>query len=161
MSKAEIEKVEAQERRLVFDHFDEDVAFQLAQQARELGRDAANGIGILVRLWDRPMAFTATKGYSHHNYLWCHRKVNTVRFVHKSSYRLVLERGDKPPLFDDSWAVDPAEYVISGGAFPIVVAGLGIAGAMAVSGLHERDDHELVVQSISAVLGVDYADLAL
>lgn len=161
MSGADLERIIKQEQVLAFSRFDEDVAFKLVSTVRELGRDAANGIGILVRLWDRPMAFTATKGYSHHNYLWCHRKVNTVRLVHKSTYRLVLERGDKPRLFDESWGVEPSEYVIAGGAFPIQIEGLGIAGAMAVSGLDERADHELVVEAICKVLGQDYQNVAL
>ncbi|MCB1517253.1 MAG: heme-binding protein [Hyphomicrobiaceae bacterium] len=157
----DIGRIVRQESELVFDRFDEDVAAELLTHGRKLANEIGAPIGFLVKLWDRPMAFGATKGYSHHNYLWCHRKANSVRLVHKSTYRLVLERGDQPRLFDPSWGVEPEEYVIAGGAFPIVMKGIGFVGAVVASGLPERDDHGLVVAAICAVLGQEYSDFAL
>lgn len=161
VNKNDIARIIAQEEQLVFEQFDEDVAAALVNHARCQEITAGTGVGILVKLWDRPVAFGATRGYSHHNYMWCHRKANTVRLVHKSSYRLVLERGDKPRLFDSSWAVEATEYAIAGGAFPISIKGAGMIGAMAVSGLDERDDHDVVVKAICATLGQDYNSLSL
>ena len=75
--------------------------------------------------------------------------------------RLVLERGDKPRVLEESWAQDVRDYALAGGAFPITLKGFGIVGAVATSGLSERLDHTLSAAAVASVLGIDAATLAL
>ena len=159
MTHADLPSVLKQEQGLVFDSFDENSAFTLLGHARDLALAEGAGVGVLVKFWDRPLAFGATPGYAHGNYLWAHRKANTVRLVLKSSYRVRLEQDRL--LFEDRWGVSPEEYAISGGAFPITIKGAGMVGAAVMSGLHERDDHRLITAAIAMTLGVDPADYAL
>lgn len=154
-AKDDLEKVIAQEHALVFSRFDEDTAFQIGAHVRDAARALGKGIAVSVGLWDRPLFYGATAGASLGNKGWVERKANTVRLQMKSTYRIVLERGDKPRLFEESWAVDPREFVIAGGAFPISVKGIGVVGAASASGLSERDDHSIVVAAICAALQLD------
>jgi uncharacterized protein (UPF0303 family) len=158
---SDLEIIAEQERQLVFTRFDEDVAFAIGAHVREAGRALGKGIAVGVTLWDRTMFYGVTAGATSANRAWVERKSNTVRLQLKSTYRLVLERGDKPRLFEENWALDPAVYVIAGGAFPIVMAGIGIVGAVATSGLTERDDHELSRRAIAVAIGRNPDDLAL
>jgi uncharacterized protein (UPF0303 family) len=48
--------------------------------------------------------------------------------------------------------LDPALYAAHGGAFPIRVAGAGVIGVVAVSGLPQREDHALVVTALTQFL---------
>jgi len=150
-----------QEAALVFSSFDEDTAFAIGNDARTAARGLDRGIAVGVYLWDRTMFFSATAGANDTNRRWVERKVGLVRMMHKSSYRVVLERGDKPRLYEPNWALDPDEYAVAGGAFPISVKGIGMVGAVSVSGLSERLDHELGRQAVSRALGLDPALHAL
>ena len=107
------------------------------------------------------MFYGVTTGASSANRAWVERKCNTVRLILKSSYRLVLERGDKPRVLEPNWALDPASYAIAGGAFPILMKGIGIVGAVATSGLSERQDHELSRRAVAVAIGLNPDDLAL
>ena len=53
-----------------------------------------------------------------------------------------------------------ADYATDGGSFPLNVEGAGVVGSVTVSGLPQRDDHNLVVEALS-VLGKDFAALRL
>jgi uncharacterized protein (UPF0303 family) len=160
-TETDIAKIVAQEQGLVFDRFDEDMAYAIVGHVREAAKAAGKGIAVGVYLWDRTLCVGMTAGASSHNLIWAERKVGTVLLLHKSSYRLVLERGDKPRLLEPSWAADPASYAIAGGAFPIHVKGLGFVGAISTSGLPERDDHGYGVAAVCAVLGRDPTDWML
>lgn len=158
---SDLKIIAKQEEALVFERFDEDVAFLIGAAAREAGRAFGKGIAVGVYLWDRTLFFGATAGATEANRGWVERKAKLVKLLLKSSYRIVLERGDQPRLLEPSWAIEPSNYAIAGGAFPISVRGLGVAGAAVVSGLNERDDHEVARAAIARALGKDSTYLAL
>lgn len=158
---SDIAKIIEQEQGLVFERFDEDVAFAIGANMREQAKALGKGAAVGVFLWDRTLFYGTTAGVSAGNKAWVERKVGITRLLLKSSYRVVLERGDKPRLMEESWALDIKDYALAGGSFPISIKGLGMVGAVSTSGLSERQDHELSVAAVASVLGLDPAKYAL
>lgn len=144
-----------QEKALVFPQFDELVAFQLGVALRDMAIEGGYSIAVDVRTWDRPMFYMALPGTTGDNQNWIRRKANLVRTVMKSSYRVVLERKEEEDYFLPRRGFDNMEMVMAGGAFPIKVKGAGMIGAVTASGLHERDDHRVVVEAICTYLNLD------
>lgn len=160
-AETDLKRIIEQEQGLVFERFDEDTAFAIGGQVREAAKVLGKGIAVGVYLWDRTLFYGATAGASAGNRGWVERKAKLVQLQMKSSYRIVLERGDKPRLLEESWAIPASEYALAGGAFPIMIKGIGPVGAASASGLSERDDHEIVRAAICRVLGRDASYLAL
>lgn len=158
---SDIAQIIEQERAFVFERFDEDTAFAIGSHVREAARTLGKGIAVGVLLWDRTMFYGTTAGIAFGNEPWVRRKVGTVKLMLRSSYRVVLERGDKPRVLEESWAQDVRDYALAGGAFPITLKGFGIVGAVATSGLSERQDHNLSAAAVANVLGLDITRHAL
>lgn len=157
-----VDAIRAQERGLVFDAFDESVAFAIGSAVRQRALAEQLSLVVDVRLWDRPLFYCAMPGTTPDNPEWVRRKINTVRRVQKSSYRVVMEQAAGVLVFPPHRALDPADYAIAGGCFPIRVRSVsGPIGAVTISGLHERDDHMVAVGAICGVLGLDAADFLL
>lgn len=162
MAKADdLEKIAEQEKALVFLSFDEVEAFALGSRLRETALERDLAIIIDIRLWDRPLFYAALPGSTAANAEWARRKINSVRLYQKSTYRMFLEQGARERIFPPDYGHHAADYAIAGGAFPIRVTGLGAVGVVAVSGLPQREDHNLVVHALAAHLGLDAATLAL
>jgi uncharacterized protein (UPF0303 family) len=89
------------------------------------------------------------------------RKVNVVARFHKSSYHVgrLLELSGLS--FFDRYGLPPEDYATHGGGFPLNLAGAGIVGGVTVSGLPQRDDHNLVVEALCCVTGHDNEALKL
>jgi len=157
----DIEKILVQEKTLVFGAFDEAAAFDLGSRIRDFAVADGLGVAIDVSLWDRRLFYAATPGATADNQEWVRRKFNVVRRFHASSYRLVLEqdRGDR--MFSPHRALPVEDYALAGGGFPIRVTGAGVIGTAIVSGLPQREDHNLVVKALAMVLGADVGALAL
>lgn len=157
----DIQAISVQESRLVFSAFDENTAFKIGTAIKTRAEQLEQSVVIDVRLWDRRLFWFAMPGMTADNEHWVRRKANVVQRFHKSTYRMMLERADSGRLLPPLWGTDPADFVFAGGGFPLSLRGLGCIGAVTVSGLPERQDHELVASTLARVLNIDYAEIAL
>ncbi len=162
MSIAEdLAQVARQERELRFPRFDEELAWRLGSSLRALAAARVLPIVIDIRRWERRLFFTALPGTTPDNGDWVRRKINTVRHFSRSSYAIGLELKAKKSDLTEKYALPARDYAAHGGCFPFAVEGAGILGTITVSGLPQRDDHELVVEVLCAELGRDYGELQL
>lgn len=94
-------------------------------------------------------------GSKKRNSMWIRRKQNTVQICQVST----LHAGQLLELYGiqqwRDWRLDERDYAVIGGGFPISVAGTGIIGAVACSGMPPEDDHRLIVTALCEILGVD------
>jgi uncharacterized protein (UPF0303 family) len=81
--------------------------------------------------------------------------------MQKSSYAVgrKLERDDAS--LEQKMGLPLRDYAAHGGSFPIRVEGVGCVGAVTVSGLPQREDHELVTSVIAEMCGVGVASSRL
>jgi uncharacterized protein (UPF0303 family) len=157
----DIQKIIDQETTLVFDRFDEARAFAIGSLIREKALVEKLPIIVDIQLWDRPLFYAALPGSTSSNTDWARRKRNVVKMFHKSTYRMGLEQRREDKTFPPGFGLDPSEFVLAGGGFPIKVKGVGAVGVIAVSGLPQRQDHEIIVAVLCEHLGLDAKTLAL
>jgi uncharacterized protein (UPF0303 family) len=157
----DIADITRQEQELRFASFSEEDAWALGSLMRKVAVERGLPFVIDIRIGNRPLFYTALLGSTPENPDWVRRKVNTVYRFHKSSYRVGREHQLQKKAFDASRGIDPMDYAPAGGGFPIHLAGTGVVGAVTVSGVPQRQDHEFVVEMLCRFLKVDYAMLAL
>lgn len=150
-----------QEEVLRFAKFDEADAWALGQILRGLAERQNLPMVMDIRIGTRPLFYAAMPGTTPENPDWVRRKVNTVMRFHKSSYRVGREYELKGNAFDASRGLNPIDYANAGGGFPIHITGTGVVGAVTVSGIPQRDDHNFVTEAIATFLKVDFAKIAL
>jgi uncharacterized protein (UPF0303 family) len=154
-------KIAHQEKTLVFPQFDCDRAWQIGSQLREMAYARGAAVAIDVRMFGRHLFFAALDGTTPNNASWIERKSRTVEHFRCSSYAIGLQLQQQGTTLTDKYGLSAADYASHGGAFPLTVAHVGVIGSVAVSGLPQRDDHQMVVEALSAVLGKDFGALAL
>jgi len=158
---ADIAAIIRQEQALKFKNFNEADAWLLGRQMHEAAAAAKLPFLIEIRLGGRQLFVSALPGTSPDNGEWVRRKANSVLRFHKSSYRVGLELELRGGRFDASRGIDPMNHAEHGGGFPLHISGTGIVGAIIVSGVPQRQDHEFLVEQLCRFLGQDYANLKL
>lgn len=156
----DIAQLKRQEAALQFKHFNETNAWELGCQMRGLALERNLPLVIDIRIGIRPLFYVALPGTTPENPDWVRRKVNTVYRFEACSYRVGLEYQAKENPFDQSRGIDPMNYAPAGGGFPIRIGGT-VVGAVTVSGIPQRDDHNFVAESLSQYLQVAYATIQL
>jgi uncharacterized protein (UPF0303 family) len=157
----DLERIELQESELVLRKFDFEVAWLIGNRLQALGVDRRAPIVIDVRLFGQPLFYTALAGSVPDNADWVRRKSNTVARFHRSSYHVGLSLKQADTTLLERYCLPSTDFSSHGGAFPLRLKEVGVIGSVSVSGLPQRDDHELVVEGLSSVLERDYSALAL
>jgi uncharacterized protein (UPF0303 family) len=157
----DLETIARQEKELVLAHFDSEVAWQLGLRVRELAASRQHSVAIEVRRFGQQLFYSGLAGAVPDNAEWIRRKSNTVQRFHRSSYAIGLELLQKKSNLSDRYGLSTLDYVADGGSFPLTVTNAGVIGALTVSGLPQRQDHELVVEALCIHCGRDYSKLAL
>ena len=153
-----------QEADLRLPRFDNDDAWQLGLLLRDLAVSRRHTLVIDIRRFGQPpqpLFYTALPGTTPDNARWVQRKANVVARFHRSSYQLGLYLAHNNLTFAEKYSLPDADYATHGGSFPLHVTGAGIIGAVTVSGLPQREDHNLVVEALCLTLKRDPASLRL
>lgn len=156
----DIQRLKLQEEKLQFKSFTETDAWTLGGAMRALAAERKLPLVMDIRTGIRPLFYVAMPGTTPENPDWVKRKINTVYRFEACSYRVGLEYKAKGNPFDQSRGIDPLQYAPAGGGFPIRIGGV-VIGAVTVSGIPQRDDHNFVAECLANHLGLVYAELAL
>ncbi|GAC1426962.1 MAG: heme-degrading domain-containing protein [Acidobacteriaceae bacterium] len=160
----DIASILLQESTLTFDSFTPETAWQLGCLLRQMAVARNLPLVIDVRRFgnpDQPLFFCALPGTTPDNPRWIARKTRVVARFHRSSYHVgrLLEQAGRS--FGERYNLPEEDYAAHGGGFPITVTNVGIVGSVTVSGLPQRDDHNIVVEALCLLTGRDFEQLRL
>ena len=157
----DLERIALQEKELTLPHLDAETAWNLGSKLRAMAAERKLAVVIDIRRFGQPLFYAAMEGTTPDNVEWVRRKSNVVARFHRSSYAVGLQEKKKSQTTYESQGLSLADYATHGGSFPLSVEGAGIVGSVTVSGLPMRQDHELVIEALCALLGRDYETLKL
>jgi uncharacterized protein (UPF0303 family) len=143
-----LEELAAEEAEMQLPGFDEDDAWALGNALVDAARAAGAPVAIDIRRHGHQLFHAALRGSSPDNDRWIERKARVVdRFGHSSLYMRMLCEQDGTTL-EEKFLVDGREFAAHGGAFPLLVRGVGPVGTVVVSGLPQVEDHRMVVAAL-------------
>jgi uncharacterized protein (UPF0303 family) len=148
----ELAELLAQEEELQFTTFTNATAWELGCALVDAARRDRLPVAIDIRRGEQQLFHAALAGSAANNDEWIERKNRVVRrFGHSSFYIGSKHRLDGTD-FAERELLDPRAFAAHGGAFPVLVRGVGMVGTVTVSGLPQADDHRLVVDVLRAFL---------
>lgn len=158
---ADLRRLAEQEQRLVLPQFDADTAWQIGERLRALARERGVAVTIEIRHGRDTVFLHAMPGTSPANADWARRKRNSVELLQQSSYRIGRALEKEGSTLEAKMGLPLRDHASHGGAVPVRVRGVGCVGVVTVSGLPQRDDHNLVIEVLAPLAGVDLAEVAL
>jgi uncharacterized protein (UPF0303 family) len=134
--------------KLLFEHFNAEDAHTLGEAMRA---DAvANKLPIVIdiRAGDTPLYAVMCPGATAENFDWARRKRNLTLLTKLDTWTHGQRRLEGHDILDEL-GLDVRDYASHGGCIP-VFTGDGIIGAtVTVSGLPQKDDHELALKHLT------------
>jgi uncharacterized protein (UPF0303 family) len=140
------------ETRFVLDSFDHHAAWRLGRLMVERALRENAPIIIDIRRPSMVLFRSALAGTIGENEAWLERKARTV-FRFETSTALLAARFTAQRVDPGAaeW-FDTERFTTAGGSFPLRVRGVGVVGAVTVSGLTSDEDHDFVIESLTHYL---------
>jgi uncharacterized protein (UPF0303 family) len=147
--------LQMQEEVLQFSHFTNEDAWEVGNAIVAEGKRRGLSASVKIRLNNGLTVFQyAADDLNLDGESWMDRKMNLVRRLERSSLAVyMMLKKDEESLSD--LCLDSREYAAAGGAFPIRVEEVGVIGSIAVSGLDQVSEHDLIIRSLGRYLHVD------
>jgi uncharacterized protein (UPF0303 family) len=149
-----------QERLLQFRSFNADTAWQLGSLLRAALLERGAGGTVEIDLAGHVLFACATAGATPGQADWIRRKRNTVRRFARSTYAVGRQLELDGTTLEARHGLALADHAAHGGGFPLLLEGTGMVGTIVLSGLPQRDDHNLVVDALAKQLGLHVPRLA-
>ncbi|WP_186766555.1 heme-degrading domain-containing protein [Puniceibacterium confluentis] len=154
MTVQQLEEIAGQEARLRLTGFDEAQAWKLGCLLVEKGRAEGRPIVVNIRTPDSTLFHAALSGATPDNDHWARRKSNVTLRYHRASLAVGLSFKAKGILVPGAeHGLDPQEYAVHGGSFPVRLTSGRVIAAVTVSGLASEEDHAMVVEALGSLLG--------
>jgi uncharacterized protein (UPF0303 family) len=147
----QLEEIDREEQALALARFDAEDAWWLGCHLRDRGAAAGAPIAIEIRRAGTRLFSALLPGATQDNLGWIDRKIALVMRFERSSYAMRLKFDAAPPGAFDRFGLDLRTHIAAGGAVPIRIAGTGVIGAVAVSGLAQEEDHRYVIDALAAL----------
>jgi uncharacterized protein (UPF0303 family) len=141
-----------QEEEIQFSSFSNDMAFAVGTALLDAARNKGKGVTIDIARNGQQLFHFAMPGTSRDNDVWVQRKNNVVNRFGHSSFYMGMSLKSKGQTIEEKYLISSSEYAAHGGAFPLIMKGVGVVGTITVSGLPQEEDHELVVTTLRKFL---------
>ena len=134
--------------KIEMEAFNNNIALNMGLAVVELARLRKRSVAVEVSRLNQTVFLHIGEGIPVDKQSWLKRKANTAIHFEESSLTVKHDLILKHMSLDKTFALDEREYIAKGGAIPIFVKHVGLVGVIAVSGLHDEDDHLLIVDAL-------------
>lgn len=150
-----LDRCKKEEDLLRFPYFSNETAWELGLMLVQTAKHRNAAVALDITLNGFQVFHYCFDGTAAYNNLWIARKNNMVNLRQISTLHAGYLLEDQGQDLEKDWLLDPKDYAIKGGGFPIFITGMGCVGTIASSGLPHEQDHRLVVDTLCSYLNVD------
>ncbi|MDF0544306.1 heme-degrading domain-containing protein [Sphingobium sp. H39-3-25] len=144
---SELDRLIEQENGLILPRFSAADAWRLGVTLHDKAYAQQAPIGISIFVGPTCLFSALLPGATNDNQEWIKRKAALAWRFQQSSYVIGLKFKAGDNLFE-RFGLDYRTYAAAGGAVPIKTQDSGMIGVVAVSGLPQLQDHEMVIEAL-------------
>lgn len=136
-----MEKIELKE-------FSNRLALEMGRAIIELAKSRNQQIAIEIARLNHSVFLYVDDGLPMDKHNWLRRKRNVAKQFEESSLSVKKSLQEKHMTLERTFGLDEKDFIAKGGAIPIFVKGSGMVGVITVSGLHDEEDHNIIVEAL-------------
>ncbi|MDV3754455.1 hypothetical protein CMU20_05395 [Elizabethkingia anophelis] len=135
-------------RRIELDSFSNRIAFDMGVKIIDLAKSRNQHIAVEVCRLNHTIFLYVDDTLPVDKHNWLRRKANIARQFEESSLSVKNDLKEGNMNLEKTFGLDEKDFLAKGGAIPIFVKNGGMIAVVTVSGLHDEEDHNIIIEAL-------------
>ncbi len=135
-------------KKIELDNFDNRMAFEMGAKIIDLAKSRNQHIAVEIVRLNHTIFLYVDDNLPVDKHNWLRRKTNVAKQFEESSLSVKNDLKEGNMTLDKTFALDEKDFLAKGGAIPIFVKGAGMIAVITVSGLHDEEDHNIIIDAL-------------
>lgn len=151
ISNNKIQKLEMNEktiRKIELDKFDNRIGLEIGLAIFNLAKERKQNIAVQVERLNHIIFLYVDDSLPADKHNWLRRKANVTKHFEESSLSIKHDLKNGNMSLVKTFALEEKEYLAKGGSIPLFVKNAGMIAVVTVSGLHDEEDHKIIIDAL-------------
>ncbi|HAY3541792.1 TPA: heme-degrading domain-containing protein [Elizabethkingia anophelis] len=135
-------------RRIELDSFSNRIGFDMGVKIIDLAKSRNQHIAVEVCRLNHTIFLYVDDTLPVDKHNWLRRKANIARQFEESSLSVKNDLKEGNMNLEKTFGLDEKDFLAKGGAIPIFVKNGGMIAVVTVSGLHDEEDHNIIIEAL-------------
>ncbi|MCT4206533.1 heme-binding protein [Elizabethkingia anophelis] len=135
-------------RKIELDRFSNRIAFDMGVKIIDLAKNRNQHIAVEVCRLNHTIFLYVDDTLPVDKHNWLRRKANITRQFEESSLSVKNDLKEGNMSLEKTFGLDERDFLAKGGAIPIFVKNGGMIAIITVSGLHDEEDHNIIIEAL-------------
>jgi uncharacterized protein (UPF0303 family) len=128
--------------------FDNEIGLEIGLTIINLAKERNQNIAVQVERLNHIVFLYVDDQLPADKHNWLKRKANVAKYFEESSLNVKQDLINGNMTLESTFALDEKKYLAKGGAIPIFVKNAGMIAIITVSGLHDEEDHKIIIDAL-------------
>ena len=135
-------------KQIELDSFSNRTAFEMASKIIELAKNRNQNIAVEIMRLNQTIFLYVDDNLPADKHNWLRRKANVAKRFEESSLSVKNDLKEGNMTLDKTFGLDEKDFIAKGGSIPIFIKNVGMVGVITVSGLHDEEDHKIIIDAL-------------
>lgn len=135
-------------KMIELESFSNQTAMDMGMAIINLAKKRHQHIAVEIDRLTHPVFLYVDDSLTADKHNWLRRKINLVKRFEESSLSVKNDLLEGKMTLDKTFGLDEKDFLARGGAIPVFVKGAGMIAIIAVSGLHDEEDHKIIIDAL-------------
>jgi uncharacterized protein (UPF0303 family) len=135
-------------KKIELDSFSNRIALEMGLKIIDLAKSRNQHIAVEIIRLNHTIFLYIDDNLPMDKHNWLRRKANVAKQFGESSLSVKNDLKEGNMNLEKTFALDEKNFLAKGGAIPIFVKGAGMVAIITVSGLHDEEDHKIIIDAL-------------
>lgn len=135
-------------KQIELDSFSNRTAFEMASKIIELAKNRNQNIAVEIMRLNHTIFLYVDDNLPADKHNWLRRKANVAKQFEESSLSVKNDLREGNMTLEKTFGLDEKDFIAKGGSIPIFIKNVGMVGVITVSGLHDEEDHKIIIDAL-------------
>jgi len=135
-------------KKIELDSFSNRIALEMGLTIIDLAKSRNQHIAVEICRLNQTIFIYIDDNLPVDKHNWLRRKTNVAKQFEESSLAVKNDLKEGNMSLDKTFGLDEKDFLAKGGSIPIFVKKAGMVATITVSGLHDEEDHKIIIEAL-------------